>query len=1175
MHHPRYAAFARATHSLRAVRRTSGRLLIAFAISVGCAFVCLARGSDGLSFCRQPTSAAQSGGPIRSQVDLQAVDVQVKDKKGTDAKGLTASDFTVREDGNPQKIAFFDTGNGPVSVAVLVDSSSSMVRKGHLGSAQEIAARFMRIARSGDQIWAMDFTEWTGPFEEVTARQLSNPGPVNVPAAGGQGSAVYDAIATAICHLRDSKDPRQAIIVITDGVDEHSRISLDQLIDLVRSQRAQLFLIGFPSRPEFRFFDHTAPKVTLVTGHDIDNPDVVFARLAKEAGAETFIPKSENGLQDALKAVSNLLEAEYTLAYYPQKTSRKLRRIEVKVDRRGARVLTSRFLVANSDSADTVHFVKGACVVSPKFHPYSYESHLTNGPGGTVYRDGFSDPNSGWPQHPDSHYAPGGYELSTVERTSADITQPQMTPGSGMSSSSTTILGTYRDNIVASWGPSWRNFRVSASMKAVFRRPPPVNGRVQFSHSVHPAAGLVFRMNEKGYYALLVSPASEFKKNELVSRPGDYKKKLAFEVVAMTLQVDSTTGRPSFAPSVIVPWIVVDGASATDAQLAVDNVGDHITIFVNGRQVGSVHDRRFTEGCVGFTVLAPTTATFGDLFVEQTSLSPPDTSVAFVQEKPSPSDSGQAAATAPPVTVESNLVLVPVFVYDPARMAQAPKEELPCARADVTELSTISLTEPYLPTDCDATEVRGLTVKDFRLFQDGAEQKIVRMDSGAWWTLVRDNFGWHMQSSDTPGGIWDLSELSAIKRVPVLNREFQWLAYVPNNPKEGCHRISVQVDRPNLFVFARNEYCTGQTPSDPLNGTGLGKKLEHDLDSQKHGKIPLSLQTAAFYTSGNESRVDVSVQFPWKDLYRKWDTSSWTLYARIAVMGIVRRTDGSIAARFSDLLYPSYWPTFDQGGTKFIAWEKGTTKLSGGIPHLISGSGRGLGSSDSYYGNDTLAVTFPNAAVEIKLDDSSIETALDSSDPFWIPTRYKTQLDLPPGEYKLEVVLSDGWNLGRAEMPLTLAPYDRKELALSSVALCKRLRDADVAAKEAAAANFAPQYVPLVSNNAEFSLAADTSFEKDSQFLAYFEVYEPLLARNPATSVKVQMRILDADSGTVKAELAPVDAAPYEDSDTGVFRIAQTIPIRQLTKGAYRLEVRAQDSAGGITTWRAADFKVD
>jgi len=70
------------------------------------------------------------------------------------------------------------------------------------------------------------------------------------------------------------------------------------------------------------------------------------------SASEHSIPKSENGLQDALKAVSNLLESEYTLAYYLPKTSHKLRKIEVNVDRRDARVLTTHFTVANLDAAE-------------------------------------------------------------------------------------------------------------------------------------------------------------------------------------------------------------------------------------------------------------------------------------------------------------------------------------------------------------------------------------------------------------------------------------------------------------------------------------------------------------------------------------------------------------------------------------------------------------------------------------------------------------------------------------------------------------------------------------------------------------------------------------------------------------------------------------------------------
>lgn len=561
------------------------------------------------------------------------MNVPVKDKQGNDVKGLVASDFSVREDGDPQKIEFFDAGTGPVSVAVLVDSSGSMARSGRFGSAQDIAARFMRMARPGDQIWAMDFTEWTGPFQQLIAEQLSSSGPVPLPLAGGSGSAVNDAIASAICHLRDSKNPRQAIIVITDGVDEHSRVSLDRLIQFVRSQRAQLFLIGTPSRSEFNFEKHPEPKVTLVTGRDIDNPVVEFDRLAKEAGAETFIPKSESGLEDALKAVSNLLDSEYTLAYYPTKTSHKVRKIEVKVNRSGAHVLAGRFVVANPDSGEMVHFVEGTCTVSPEQNPYPYDSHVTNDPAGTVYRDDFSDRESGWPQHPDSHYIFGGYELTSIKPPSADDAPPRETMNVGVRvGQSTNLVATYEENVVAAYGPSWHDFRVSAAIRPVFGSNS--GGQEQkFTKPIRAAAGLVFRMNQNGYYAVLIGPSPQ------------HPKKLAVEVVARTFSGGS------FAEIVIIPWTTVDWASPAGLQLVVENVGNQIGIFVDGQPVGSARDDTFTEGYAGFTVSAPVHAVFSNLVVEQTSLFRPATPVAFAQAELSPSESEHEAPIAHPLIV--------------------------------------------------------------------------------------------------------------------------------------------------------------------------------------------------------------------------------------------------------------------------------------------------------------------------------------------------------------------------------------------------------------------------------------------------------------------------------------------------------------------------------------------
>lgn len=565
-----------------------------------------AYGSEPVRVRNQDGVEQTSGHVLRSEVNIQTVNVQVKDKSGKDVRGLTANDFAVRENGARQKIAFFDPGTGPVTIAVLVDSSVSVSENGKLGSAEQIAAQFMRVARSGDDIYAMDFTEWTGAFERLTAEQLRNPGPVTVPSAAGSGSAVYDAIATAICHLRHSKNPRQAIIVITDGIDEHSRLTLDELIALVRSQRAQLFMIGLHSRPELGFRGRMEPKIRLVTGQDIDNPDVVFSRLAKETGAENFVPNSQHGLQDALKAVSDMLDSEYTLAYYPPPTARKLRKIDVTVNRHGLRVLANRSTVSSQPFNEAVHYVGSTCAVSPTFYLRSYESRVTGGPGGQIYRDDFADPRSGWPVHADSHYTSGGYELSTAVQVGNPLPGEDSVPKPVPVTIGPTLIGSssqeqtkaYRENVTAAYGPPWPDFRVSAMVK-LFQPQSDWSAKSNFSRPVRSAAGLVFRMSWRGYYALLVGP------------PLKDKKILAFEVVARSFRGDS------YAESVIVPWTTVPRGSSSGAQLGIEDVGDQIAIFIDRREVGVARDDTFETGYEGFIVSAPAHAVFSNFVLEQ------------------------------------------------------------------------------------------------------------------------------------------------------------------------------------------------------------------------------------------------------------------------------------------------------------------------------------------------------------------------------------------------------------------------------------------------------------------------------------------------------------------------------------------------------------------------------
>jgi len=391
----------------------------------------------------------------------------------------------------------------------------------------------------------------------------------------------------------------------------------------------------------------------------------------------------------------------------------------------------------------------------------------------------------------------------------------------------------------------------------------------------------------------------------------------------------------------------------------------------------------------------------------------------------------------PSFSVESNEVLVPTSVYDMTLM------DLP-AHSD---------------RDASSDEVRNLTAKNFHLFQDGKEQVIRSVTSrvSPLFLRVNDNLGPHNEYSDTPRAKWRTQDLPGWGVPPGL--QVYVIAYVPpESPLGSCHRIKVEVDRPNSVVFARSEYCNTQhSPSDSLNGTRFGREMEDHAASDKAGKIGLSLQAGLFYAEANNSRVDIALEFPWNVVNRESERSG-RVYATIGILGMVYRKDRTLVARFSDLGCCSLdLPTFVRGGLQYPQTPEGQEKAN-------------------------------------------------------LPTAYETQVDLPPGEYYLAVVLSDGLKFGRIERSLTVESYDRTQLGISSLVLCKRFHAA--AAKAELPANFAPEYVPLASNGVEFTPAGDTTLRRGvplfarrgprEPLFAYFEVYEPLLTKQPETTVQTR-----------------------------------------------------------------------
>jgi hypothetical protein len=375
------------------------------------------------------------------------------------------------------------------------------------------------------------------------------------------------------------------------------------------------------------------------------------------------------------------------------------------------------------------------------------------------------------------------------------------------------------------------------------------------------------------------------------------------------------------------------------------------------------------------------------------------------------------------IKVESNQILVPVFVLDRYRMDQpySPPQDVHCLVEYMKNAAKQHPVLEYVPAECGNDEVRGLSTKDFRVFEDGIEQSIQDMTTERWHVVqIRDNLAKHRETSFTSRGIWSSTDLASNWGPPEDLRTYI-LAYTPPKSSERCHRIQVKVDRHNSYVFARTQYCNfRRSLSDSLNGTEFGRQLESDLTSTHAAKIGISFQTGLFYTQTDRARVQVVLEFPWESLNREW--KSGRLYAEIGVLGFINKHEsGSLSERFSDFACCSL-----------------------DLPPWIS---------------DPRGHAHPE------------------TDPAAIPARYETQIDLPTGEYDLKVVLSDSFKFGRVETALSVDNYNDKQLAISSVMLCKRYHEAIPRSENP----LAPDYVPLISKGIEFTPAGDTRFKKKAE----------------------------------------------------------------------------------------------
>jgi VWFA-related protein len=190
-----------------------------------------------------PVAGQQDGFRFRSGVELINVSATVTDRTGRFVPGLTREDFVIFEDNQPVEITHFSAERSPVSLGIVLDTSGSMQGE-KWGAARDAIDRFLQqLDHEEDDFFLYRFSaspdlvhDWTDDRRAISW-SLSRVHP-------NGGTAMYDAAAEAVPMAQSGRNRKKAIVIISDGNDTSSRVSVGHVKRLVRETEVLVYAVG-------------------------------------------------------------------------------------------------------------------------------------------------------------------------------------------------------------------------------------------------------------------------------------------------------------------------------------------------------------------------------------------------------------------------------------------------------------------------------------------------------------------------------------------------------------------------------------------------------------------------------------------------------------------------------------------------------------------------------------------------------------------------------------------------------------------------------------------------------------------------------------------------------------------------------------------------------------------
>jgi Ca-activated chloride channel homolog len=261
-----------------------------------------------------------------ASTDLVVLAASVTDKEGGFVQSVGRERFTIYDEGKRQPMTLFSNEDTPVSVGLIIDNSGSM--RSRIGEVVAATVAFARLSHPEDELFALAFSD--DVREALDKRAFLLAGDIAaleqaVSSLRPDGrTALYDAVMAGLDRLDEGSRARKVLIVMSDGADNASRATLDQVLERARHSDATIYTIGL--------FEPADPDA---------NPGVLKS-LAQMTGGERFLPRSASPLLLACQRIARDIRSGYTIAFEPANRDGRYHRIKVEVDRADGRRLAVR-----------------------------------------------------------------------------------------------------------------------------------------------------------------------------------------------------------------------------------------------------------------------------------------------------------------------------------------------------------------------------------------------------------------------------------------------------------------------------------------------------------------------------------------------------------------------------------------------------------------------------------------------------------------------------------------------------------------------------------------------------------------------------------------------------------------------------------------------------------------